>query len=168
MNRAFELVRAEWPLSLEQLSQREKLKDRLSEIRTVDHNGEFPSVEAADAAANELSQLGYRTSASNEDNHIELAASKESALDRDSVAAFLYEVLPVFDQHRGTYEGWGAPVTLRLQSKKFRTSHSGLIKSLSSSSRQSSRVVYRSMVNATPIGERENSVGSPATSESST
>lgn len=110
MDRAFELVRAEWPLSVEQLSQREKLKDHLSEIRTVDHHGEFPTVEAANAAATQLSQLGYTTSVSNEDDHIGLEASKESALDRESVAAFLYEVLPVFDQHEGTYDGWGAPV----------------------------------------------------------
>lgn len=89
---------------------RERLSmgDRADMAREVDHSAMFGRKADADAAASELSSLGYEVDVRRSWFKYSLQFTRLSPVDQRTAEAFTREVVGVIDRHRGGYDGWGA------------------------------------------------------------
>lgn len=95
----------------DQIQQRLSMGDRLDVPREVDHSAEFRKRGSAEEAAGELRALGYRVSLGKRGLFkVLLEASKITAVDEATAAAFTREVYGVVAKHDGSYDGWGGEV----------------------------------------------------------
>jgi hypothetical protein len=85
--------------------------DDHSAPREVDHVVVFESADAADIAARQLRDLGYRTDEPEpHDGEVRLGFHREDVLADGAPDTFVEQILDVVLPLGGDYDGWGAPV----------------------------------------------------------
>jgi hypothetical protein len=83
-------------------------------VRPVDFGMSFPTDAARSAAIAEAEKLGYRTNSRSDEGWIFVELQKDTAIDRDSLARILEELLAVVERHGGGFDGWACPVVRKL------------------------------------------------------
>ena len=96
---------------LEILETLEEHGEDLSEPREIRIDLLFPTEEAAAAAEEELTELGYEVvgfEAAGEEEQWALRASSELRVDRDNVTGFRHRFEELAARHDGEFDGWEA------------------------------------------------------------
>ncbi len=81
--------------------------------REVDHSARFRRRRQADAAAAELSGLGYGATVERDRLRLVLEVTHVTTVDLETAQRFTVEVVSVVERHGGTYDGWGAMIEER-------------------------------------------------------
>lgn len=95
-------------LTAELVRQRLSMGDRADLAREVDHSAVFRRKAEAEAAAAELSALGYAVDVHRSWLRFVLEFAHVTTVDHGTAEAFTREVIPVIERHKGEYDGWGA------------------------------------------------------------
>lgn len=84
--------------------------DRADVAREVAHNAVFKRKADAEAAAVELSSLGYVVDVRRSWLRHAVQFTRVTAVDHATAEAFTREVVAVIERHGGEYDGWGAMI----------------------------------------------------------
>jgi hypothetical protein len=93
-----------------QRSQRERIGDRLDQVRAIDHVIYFRSSKKSRRAAESLTSRGFAVSVVPSLFRTRVEATRTDALTDSEVARFLGEILAIVESHGGRYDGFGGPV----------------------------------------------------------
>jgi regulator of RNase E activity RraB len=83
----------------------------LSEPREIRVNLYFPTEEAAEAAGEELTEVGYEVAAfeaAGEEEPWAIRAARDLQIDRDNVTGFRRRFDELAERHGGEFDGWEA------------------------------------------------------------
>lgn len=100
----------EMSLWLMQRAKRLELGDGFAERREIEQFAHFRRRSHARLAGMELKECGYTVALRREGLKTALRATRDDALDDESVAQFLGEVISAVERYNGQYDGWGAMV----------------------------------------------------------
>lgn len=101
---------AQFAVDRAQIENRRILGDDLIRPREVEHFAFFPSMNAAEVAAEEFASAGFSVTSHDAGDHITLLAVRSDAVDEEAARSFVREVAGIVEAHGGQYDGWGAPV----------------------------------------------------------
>ena len=101
-------------INSEQAVQRLKMGDHVEVAREVEHFAYFRRSSDAKAAAQELEGCDFHTALSRQGwGTIQLIASIQSDVERDSTDAFVRELYELMERHGGFYDGYGGRIVTK-------------------------------------------------------